>query len=91
MILFETSLHQGVESMPVKINGHKYYRTKEALELIEISRPTWFRWVRENVVEDVKHTDRRGWRLFTDDDITRLSNFAHSIKIKPEQRNLNTT
>jgi hypothetical protein len=91
LILFETILHQGVGSMPVKINGQKFYRTKEALELIGISRPTWFRWVRENVVDDVKHTDRRGWRLFTDDDINRLTNFAHSIRIKPEQRNLSAT
>ncbi|MBD3255138.1 MAG: hypothetical protein GF383_08590 [Candidatus Lokiarchaeota archaeon] len=75
--------------MPIKINGQKFYRTKEALDRIGISRPTWFRWIRDNVVEDVKHTDRRGWRLFTDDDIQRLSSFANSVQVKPEQKELN--
>ena len=71
--------------MPVNINGQKYYRTKEALSKIGISRPTWFRWLRDNVVEDVKHTDRRGWRLFTDEDIERISKFVNTVKIASDK------
>ena len=74
--------------MPVNINGNTFYRTKEALEKIGISRPTWFRWLKDNLVDDVKHTDRRGWRLFTEDDIERISKFANTVNVadKDEMR-----
>lgn len=74
--------------MPIQINGKTFYRTQEALDKIGISRPTWFRWMKKNVIEDVKTRDRRGWRLFTEDDINRISKFAHEIKITPEQAEL---
>ena len=46
--------------MPIHIQGQKFYRTKEALERIGISRRTWFRWLQENIIEDVEHKDRKG-------------------------------
>ena len=67
--------------MPVNLNGQKFYRTKEALEKIGISRPTWFRWLKDNLVEDVKHTDRRGWRLFTEEDIEKVGKFANTVNV----------
>jgi len=71
--------------VPVNINGHTFYRTKEALAKIGISRPTWFRWLKDNLVEDVKHTDRRGWRLFTEEDIERIGKFANTVNVAANQ------
>ena len=55
--------------MPTTISGQTYYRTLEACRLAGISQATFFRWLREGVIEDRASRDRRGWRLFTTDDI----------------------
>ena len=67
--------------MPLTISGKKYYRTAEALELIGLPRSTFFKWLKEEKVEDVKYKDRNGWRLFTDDDIKKLRRFKETITI----------
>jgi excisionase family DNA binding protein len=54
------------------INGTQYYRTAEACKLAGISKITYLRWVREGQISDVVYRDRRGWRLFTEDDLSRL-------------------
>jgi excisionase family DNA binding protein len=58
--------------MPVRLNGENYYRTTEACRMAGTSRNTFLRWVKEGSFADVKHRDRRGWRLFTEDDLARL-------------------
>ena len=58
--------------MPIAINGETYYRTAEVCYIVGISRSTLFRWLREGLFADVKNCDRRGWRLFTEDDLERL-------------------
>ena len=65
--------------MPVKLNGQTYYRTSEACRKAGISKATYFRWLREGVIKDVAHKDRRGWRLFTEQDIERIMNEAGKI------------
>jgi len=65
--------------MPVKLNGQTYYRTSEACRKAGISKATYFRWLSEGVIEDVAHKDRRGWRLFTEQDIERIMNEAGKI------------
>ena len=65
--------------MPITISGKKFYRTREALELIGLPRSTFFKWLKEEKVEDVKYKDRNGWRLFTDDDIKKLKRFKEAI------------
>ena len=65
--------------MPVAINGKTYYRTAEACQIVGISRTTFFRWLREGLFTDVKNVDRRGWRLFTEDDLNRLEAEANQI------------
>ena len=65
--------------MPVKLNGQTYYRTSEACRKAGISKATFFRWLREGILEDVAHKDRRGWRLFTEQDIERICNEAGKI------------
>ncbi len=69
----------GVKHMPLTISGKKYYRTQEALELIGLPRSTYFKWLKEEKVEDTKYKDRNGWRLFTDDDIKKLKRFKETI------------
>jgi len=50
--------------MPVLMNSEVYYRTHEACRMANISRSTLLRWVRNGIVRDTTHRDRRGWRLF---------------------------
>lgn len=57
--------------MPIEINGQRYYHTAEVCQRIGISRPTLFRWLKRGILEK-SQKDRRGWRLFTDDDLSRL-------------------
>jgi predicted site-specific integrase-resolvase len=75
--------------MAIKIEGKKYYTTSEACKKAGISRATFFRWLKNNIVQDVAHKDRRGWRLFTDEDIERIKAEANKIKVSPYQSELN--
>jgi excisionase family DNA binding protein len=58
--------------MPVAISGETYYRTQEACRMIGVSRSTLLRWIRDGVLRDVSHRDRRGWRLFSEGDINAI-------------------
>ena len=65
--------------MPVSINGETYHRTTEVCRIAGISKNTFFRWVREGFFADVKCRDRRGWRLFKEDEVSRLKAEANRI------------
>jgi DNA-binding transcriptional MerR regulator len=65
--------------MPEKIGSKTFYRTQEACERAGISRATLFRWLKSGVIADVKNRDRRGWRLFTQEDIERLRGEAQAL------------
>ena len=67
--------------MPVTINGKTYYRTAEVCQIVGISRNTFFRWLREGSFADVKNVDRRGWRLFTEEDLESLNAEANQIRL----------
>jgi DNA-binding transcriptional MerR regulator len=58
--------------MPIVITGRTYYRTAEACRIAGISKNTLFRWIREGLFPDAKQRDRRGWRLFTKEEIVTL-------------------
>lgn len=58
--------------MPLTINGQTYHRTAEACQMAGITKNTFLRWVREGTFPDVEHRDRRGWRLFTEQEVLRL-------------------
>ena len=58
--------------MSVKINGQVYYRTAEVYRTVGISKNTLFRWLRNGVLGEGERRDRRGWRLFTQDEIDTL-------------------
>ena len=66
--------------MPVRLNGKSYCRTAEACLMAGTSKNTFLRWAREGLFADVEHRDRRGWRLFTEDDISRLKGEVHRIQ-----------
>ena len=62
--------------MAIRINDQTYYRTSEACQGAGISRATLFRWLRSGILKDVVFRDRKGWRLFTQDDIDRIKSEA---------------
>lgn len=64
--------------MPEIINGRIYYRTSELCKNIGISRSTLFRWIRQDMIEKT-HKDRRGWRLFTEEDINTIKTEASKV------------
>lgn len=66
--------------MPITISGKTYYRTIEVCRKVGISRNTLFRWLREGTFTDVDNVDRRGWRLFTEEDINRLGVEANKVR-----------
>jgi predicted site-specific integrase-resolvase len=68
--------------MTVNMRGQTYYRTAEVCSLAGISRSTLFRWLRRGILDDVSHRDRRGWRLFTNHDINRITDESNKIRIK---------
>jgi hypothetical protein len=74
-----TQVVSGDGNMPITINGQTYYRTAEVCRIAHISKNTFFRWVREGLFADVENRDRRGWRLFTEDDVNRLKAEANRI------------
>lgn len=65
--------------MPVTVGDETYYRTAEVCRIVGISRATLFRWLKEDVFKEAKHRDRRGWRLFTEDEINRLKSEANQV------------
>ena len=67
--------------MPIEIEGKTYYRTSEACKKTGISRATLFRWLKAGILE--KHyKDRRGWRIFTEEDLILIRNEARRIKVE---------
>jgi len=65
--------------MPVTVNGQTYYRTAEVCRTVGISRTTFFRWLKEGILREAGHRDRRGWRLFTEDELDRFEAEANRI------------
>jgi len=65
--------------MAIIVDGQTYYRTSEACKKAGVSKATFLRWLKAGVLEDVSHTDRRGWRLFTEADINRVKTEANKI------------
>lgn len=65
--------------MPAIINGCTYYRTAEVCRMVKISKATLFRWCREGIFEDAKFRDRRGWRLFTDEEVQKFGKVANLV------------
>ncbi len=67
--------------MPIEINGQVYYKTSEACKKTGISRATLFRWMQAGILEKY-YKDRRGWRLFTEDDLNKIRREAEKINVE---------
>ena len=52
------------------------YQTKEAAHRIGIAPITLKRWLLDGRVKEVSR-DRNGWRVFTDEDVARIREFAN--------------
>jgi predicted site-specific integrase-resolvase len=65
--------------MTVTVGDQIYYRTAEVCRIVGISRATLFRWLKEDILREAKLRDRRGWRLFTEDEVDRLRAEANQV------------
>jgi predicted site-specific integrase-resolvase len=65
--------------MTVRVGDQIYYRTAEVCRIVGISRATLFRWLKEDILKEAKLRDRRGWRLFTEDEVDRLKAEANQV------------
>ncbi len=59
--------------MAVEINGQIYYRTAEFCQIVGIGKSTLFRWIRQNIVKEAEYRDRKGWRLFSEDELRSIT------------------
>lgn len=66
--------------MTIEINGQKYYKTSEACKKAGISRATLFRWLKEGILDKYRK-DRRGWRIFTEEDMEKIRAQAKKIEV----------
>jgi DNA-binding transcriptional MerR regulator len=67
--------------VPIEIAGQTYYKTSEACVKARISKATLFRWLKSGVIRK-SHRDRRGRRLFTEDDMNTI--LAESDRVDVE-------
>jgi len=47
--------------------------------MVGISRTTLFRWLKDGLFREAQYRDRRGWRLFTKEEIGRLNEEVNEI------------
>jgi hypothetical protein len=66
--------------MPREIEGKRYYEATEVCEKAGISRPTLFRWLKRGLLVRM-YKDRRGWRLFTEEDLNKIRAEATRIEV----------
>ncbi|MDV2989221.1 MAG: MerR family transcriptional regulator [Dehalogenimonas sp.] len=65
--------------MTLILKGTKYYRTAEVCEMAGISRTTLFRWLKSDLLGESVARDRRGWRLFTEQEVEQLKAEANRV------------
>ena len=66
--------------MPIEIDDQLFYGTTETCKRVGISRATLYRWLQKGLVNK-QRKDRRGWRLFTEDDLQKLQAEIRRIEI----------
>jgi len=64
----------------IEIDGRMYYKTSEACKKTGISRATLFRWLKVGIL-DKYYKDRRGWRLFTEEDLNKIRAEVRKIEV----------
>jgi hypothetical protein len=66
-------------AVALEIDGVTVHRIGEALALAGLSRPTYFRWVREGRIRDTKYKDRNGRRVFTGEELEWLKRISQRL------------
>ena len=66
--------------MPIEIDSQLFFSTTETCEKTGISRATLYRWLQKGLLNQ-QRKDRRGWRLFTDDDLLKIQAEIKRIEI----------
>jgi DNA-binding transcriptional MerR regulator len=66
--------------VPVVLDEQTYYRTGEVYRLAGVSRSTLFRWFKEGIASEPRYRDRRGWRLFTGEEVEGLRTLVNQVK-----------
>ncbi len=64
------------------------YSIGEALSKARVSRSTYFRWVRTGRIPDTQFKDRNGHRVFTQEEVQALDDFANQLRDSSAQRRL---
>ena len=67
--------------MPIEMFGQRFYITSEMCRKTNISRSTLSRWLRQGIIKKL-HKDRRGWNLFTEDDLNKIRAEAQKIEVE---------
>ncbi len=62
--------------MPKEIAGKTYYQLTEACNMAGISRSTLLRWIDNGIIKDAARKDRNSWRLFTEEEIEAIKEYA---------------
>ena len=68
--------------MPIRLKGQTYYWTAEACQIAGTSKNTFLRWVKEGRLPDTQRRDRRGWRLFAEDEVPGLKEEVNRIRFR---------
>jgi len=74
--------------MPFQTGNQTLYRIGEALRIAQVSRATYFRWVRSGRVSDTRFKDRNGRRVFTLEELRELTRTAEQLIASPMQLSL---
>lgn len=65
--------------MIIQIGSQIYYSTAEVCRIVGISRNTLFRWLKKDYRNTGSRRDRRGWRLFTEEEVNQIKTGAELI------------
>lgn len=58
--------------MPMTVAGRSYYLLSEVSQLTGVSRSTIYRWMHQGLIAGGRFQDRRGWTLFTEEDMAEI-------------------
>lgn len=56
----------------------KMYQAAEVARMVGVSKNTLLRWLRQGKVPETAR-DRNGWRVFSEEDVRRISAYARQI------------
>ena len=67
--------------MPREVNGKSYWLASEVCQEVAISKPTLYRWLKCGILTKL-HRDRKGWRMFTEEDLRKIRLEANKIDMQ---------